>query len=114
MKLAAPAAALSPFMDAEISVLPHTRAAEVAKAVNIPACVREASPLAAGGGVASVAAPDGWTISIRLADIPAGVEIVRGAVVLPDPAARRPRLLVNKASANGGVLHLECTALERG
>ena len=54
------------------------------------------------------------TISIRLADIPAGVELVRGAVVLPDRAARRPRLLVNKASANGGVLHLECTALERG
>lgn len=114
MKLAAPAAALAPFMDAVISVVPHTRAAEVAPPVKIPACVREAAPLEAGGEVGRNAGDNQWSVSIRLADIPAGVEIVRGAVILPDRAARRPRLMAEKVSVNGGVLHLECSARERG
>lgn len=114
MRLATPAAALAPFMDAKISLVPHTRAAEIAEPVRLRACVREAAPLVAGGEVGPNAAANEWSVSIRLADIPAGVEIVRGAVVKADDAARRPRLFVRKVAVNGGVLHLECTARERG
>lgn len=114
MNLAAPAAAMQPFMDSEIVVVPHTRAAEIAAPVRLPACVREAAPLEAGGGLGDDAGADNaWSVSIPLAAIPAGVEIVRGARIEPDAAARRPCLHVRKAAANGGLLHLECTARER-
>lgn len=114
ISLAAPAAAMLPFMDSEISVVAHTRAAEIAEPVRLRACVREAAPLVAGGEVGPNAAANEWSVSVRLADIPASCEIVRGAVVLPDADARRPRLFVRKVAVNGGVLHLECTARERG
>ena len=114
MNLAAPAAAIAPFMDAEVTVLPHTRAAEAAKPVKLPACVREAAPMSADADAGASASANGWSVSVPAGSVPAGVEIVRGAEVEADAASGRPRLFVRKVSRNGAVLHLECDAHQIG
>lgn len=114
MRLAAPASALAPFLDAEITIVPHVRADELARPFRCLACVREAAPVEAVGAFGTGADANEWSVAISAASVPDGVAVLPGARIDADPAAGRPRLFVNKAARNGALLHLECTARQHG
>lgn len=83
-----------------------------ADAVMVPCAVAAANM--AGQMVGAAATAERWTVSFWNRDYRGVNALRRGMEVAADPDGRWPRLTVQNVVRLGGIVHLECSAKERG
>lgn len=105
-----PMAALEPFFNDSITITPHTQRDNLAKPIELQACVMEADPYSLGDGFGPDGSKPTYSAMVRRADIPDGVSILPGAMIAK--SATHPRMEVRSVHANGPALWMDCVSTE--